>query len=153
MGDSIPLSNMEVVDPPELNMGVNCQNANWISIFRMSGRKMKSQWRHKNFTHKKSNLHHSDVTIICFANVGFVIITPFCLQTLSKVCSINLERTDDNDLCSACHVYPLSLRARIISILFILNRLSWGLNYLIWWISQTLWLSELKHFSYHCKRE
>ena len=37
----------------------------------------------------------------------------------------------DNDLCSACHVYPLSRAAWIISILFILKRFTWGLNYII----------------------
>ena len=41
-----------------------------------------------------------------------------------KACSINFE-PPDNDLCSACHVYPLSRGARIISILFILNRFTW----------------------------
>ena len=71
-------------------------------------------------------------------------------KKIGKVCSINVE-PPENDLCSACHVYPLSRGAWIISILFILNRFTWGLNYIIWWISQTLWPSELKHFSYHCQ--
>ena len=47
-----------------------------------------------------------------------------------KVCSINFE-PPDNDLFSPCHVYPLSRGAWIISILFILNRFIWGLNYII----------------------
>ena len=47
-----------------------------------------------------------------------------------KVCSINFE-PPDNDLCSACHVYPLSRRAWIIPVLFISNRFTWGLNYII----------------------
>ena len=47
-----------------------------------------------------------------------------------KVCSINFE-PPDNDLCYACHVHPLSRGAWIISILFILNRFTWGLNYII----------------------
>ena len=38
-----------------------------------------------------------------------------------------------------------------ISIPIILNRFTWGLNYIIWWTSQTLWPSESKHFSYHCQ--
>ena len=46
-----------------------------------------------------------------------------------KVCSINFE-PPDNDLCSACHVYPLSRGAWMISVLFILNRFTWGLNYM-----------------------
>ena len=46
---------------------------------------------------------------------------------LSKVCSINFE-PPDIDLCSACHVYMISHRAWIISILFIVNRITWGLN-------------------------
>ena len=71
-------------------------------------------------------------------------------RRLLKVCSINFEPSD-NDLCSACHVYPLSRGAWIISILFIFNRFTWGLNYVIWWISQTLWPSESKHFSDHCQ--
>ena len=54
-----------------------------------------------------------------------------------KVCPINFE-PPDNDLCSACHVYPLSRGKWIISILFILNRFIWGLNYIISWISQNL---------------
>ena len=49
---------------------------------------------------------------------------------VGKVCSLNFE-PPDNDLCSACHVYPLSRGAWIISILFILNRFTWGLNYII----------------------
>ena len=44
-----------------------------------------------------------------------------------KVCSINFE-TPDNDFCSAYHVYPISSRTWIISILFIVNRFNWGLN-------------------------
>ena len=34
----------------------------------------------------------------------------------------------DIDLCSACHVYPISRGAWIVSILFIVNRFAWGLN-------------------------
>ena len=60
--------------------------------------------------------------------------------TVFKVCSINFE-PPDNDLCSSCHVYPLSREAWIISILFILKRFNRELNYTIWW-SQILWLSE-----------
>ena len=45
----------------------------------------------------------------------------------SKVCSINFE-PPDNDLCSACHVYPLSRGAWMISILFILNGFTWGVE-------------------------
>ena len=41
------------------------------------------------------------------------------------VCSINFE-PPDNDLCSACHVYPLSRGAWIISILFPLNGFTLG---------------------------
>ena len=44
-----------------------------------------------------------------------------------KVCSINFEPTDI-DLCSACHAYPISRGAWIISILFIVNRFTLGLN-------------------------
>ena len=47
-----------------------------------------------------------------------------------KVCSINFE-PPGNDLCSACHVHPLSRVAWIISILIILDRFTWGLNYII----------------------
>ena len=47
-----------------------------------------------------------------------------------KVCSINFE-PPDIDLCSACHVYPLFCGAWIISILFILNKLTWGLDFII----------------------
>ena len=43
----------------------------------------------------------------------------------SEVCSINFE-PPDTDLCSACHVYPLSRGACIISILFILNGFTLG---------------------------
>ena len=46
---------------------------------------------------------------------------------LRKVCSINFE-PPDNDLCSACHVYPLSRGAWIILILFILNGFTWGVE-------------------------
>ena len=46
-------------------------------------------------------------------------------SVFSKVCSINFEPLD-NDLCSACHVYPLSRGAWIISILFILNGFASG---------------------------
>ena len=45
----------------------------------------------------------------------------------SQVCSINFE-PPDNDLCFACHVYPLSRGAWIISIRFILNRSTWGVE-------------------------
>ena len=45
----------------------------------------------------------------------------------SKVCSINFE-PPDIDLCYACHVYPISREARIISILFIVNRFTRGLE-------------------------
>ena len=44
---------------------------------------------------------------------------------IGKVCSINFEPSD-NDLCSVCHVYSLSRGARIVSVLFILNRFTWG---------------------------
>ena len=47
-----------------------------------------------------------------------------------KACSTSFE-PPDNDLCSACPVYPLSRETWIISILFILNRLTWGLIYII----------------------
>ena len=47
------------------------------------------------------------------------------VNTICKVYSINFE-PPDNDLCSKCHVYPLSCRAWIISILFILNGFTWG---------------------------
>ena len=46
---------------------------------------------------------------------------------ITKVCSINFE-PPDIDLCSACHVYPFSRGASIISILLIMNRFTWGLN-------------------------
>ena len=55
---------------------------------------------------------------------------PLVRHLLRKVCSINSE-PPDNDLCSACHVYPFSREAGIISVLFILNRFTWGLNYII----------------------
>ena len=48
----------------------------------------------------------------------------------SKVCSITFE-PPDIDLCSACHVYPLFRGAWIMSILFILDILSWGLDFII----------------------
>ena len=44
-----------------------------------------------------------------------------------KVCSVNFE-PPDIDLCSACHVYTISRRACIISILFIVNRFTWNSN-------------------------
>ena len=47
-----------------------------------------------------------------------------------KVCSINFE-PPDIDLCSGCHVYPLFCRAWIISILFRLKKLTWGLDFII----------------------
>ena len=47
-----------------------------------------------------------------------------------RVCSINFE-PPDNDLCSACHDHPLFRGAWIISILFILNKLTWGLDFII----------------------
>ena len=47
-----------------------------------------------------------------------------------KVCSVNFE-PPDIDLCSPFHVYPLFCGARIISILFILNKLTWGLDFII----------------------
>ena len=51
----------------------------------------------------------------------------YFVQFRAKVCSINFEPSDI-DLCSACHVYPISRGAWIISILFMLNRFTWGLN-------------------------
>ena len=53
---------------------------------------------------------------------------PLVHHLLRKVYSINFK-PPDIDLCSACHVYPLFRGARIISILFILNKLTGG------WIS------------------
>ena len=53
-----------------------------------------------------------------------------CDTESTSVSSINFEQPD-NDLCSVCHVYPLSRGAWIISILFILNRFTKGLNYII----------------------
>ena len=50
---------------------------------------------------------------------------PCVLSVLGEVCSINFE-PPDNDLCSTCHVYPLSRGAWIISIPFILNRFPGG---------------------------
>ena len=47
--------------------------------------------------------------------------------TYSKICSINFE-PPDIDLCSVCHVYTISRGALIISILFIVNRFTWGSN-------------------------
>ena len=47
-----------------------------------------------------------------------------------KVCLINFE-PPDIDFCSACHVYPISRGAWIISVLFMVNRLTWGLNEII----------------------
>ena len=44
-----------------------------------------------------------------------------------EIFSINFE-PPDIDLCSACHVYPIFQGASIISILFIVNRFTWGLN-------------------------
>ena len=66
---------------------------------------------------------------LCFMNwwYSWGVIRSLC--RIRKVCSINFE-PPKNDLCSACHVYPLSCGARIISILFILNRVTWGWNYL-----------------------
>ena len=47
-----------------------------------------------------------------------------------KDCSINFE-PPDIALCSSCHVYTISGGAWIISILFILNRFTWGLSWII----------------------
>ena len=69
----------------------------------------------------------------CTSLSGFQQFTLFQLQTnwkICKVCSIN-SQSPDYDLCSACHVYPLSRGARIVSILFILNRFTSGLNYIV----------------------
>ena len=55
---------------------------------------------------------------------------PFHFCSEDKVCSINFERPDI-DLCSACHIYPISGGASIISILFIVNRFTSGLNQII----------------------
>ena len=51
-------------------------------------------------------------------------------QDIGKVCSVNFE-PPDIDLCSACHVRPLLRGAWIVSILFILNKLTWGLDSII----------------------
>ena len=51
-----------------------------------------------------------------------------CIFGLIKVCSINFE-PPDNDLCSACHFYLLSREAWMISILIILNRFTWGVEF------------------------
>ena len=53
------------------------------------------------------------------------------VRKVRQVKSVKSVQSTDNDLCSACHVYPLSHGACIISILFILNRFTWGLNYII----------------------
>ena len=58
-------------------------------------------------------------------NGGYVKIFNSLHNCMGKVCSINFE-PPDNDLCSVCHVYPLSRGAWMISILFILNRFTWG---------------------------
>ena len=43
---------------------------------------------------------------------------------LVKVCSVD----SDIDLCSACHVYPISRGASITLIQYIVNRFTWGLD-------------------------
>ena len=54
-------------------------------------------------------------------------ITQCICVACSKLCSINFE-PPDVDLCSECHVYPISGGASIISILFIVNSFTWELN-------------------------
>ena len=51
-------------------------------------------------------------------------------RAIFRVCSIDFE-PPDNDLCSACHDHPLFRGAWIISILFIFNKLTWGLDFII----------------------
>ena len=59
------------------------------------------------------------------SNLVFVVCCPVMknVQELLR----NFE-APDNDLSSACHVYPISHRAWLISVLFIVNRFTWGLN-------------------------
>ena len=73
-------------------------------------------------------LHHTDVQhgiILLYGPIkksdGADDLTYFIAR---KVCSINFE-PPDNDLCSACHIYPLSRRVWNFSVLFILNRFTW----------------------------
>ena len=66
--------------------------------------------------------------IISLSENKLICIRVRCNENFScKVCSINFE-PPDIDLCSACHVYPISRGASIISILFIVNRFTWGVE-------------------------